>query len=86
MVQGPAPDDTVEILEAKSAAADRAHTEMLRTLDQVAAIRDELGLALAQKRGTCLCARQRHASCQRRRPWCMVSDCVCDTCQQATNV
>lgn len=78
----PSPDDTAEVLERKLAAASRAHDDALRAQDQLAAVRDELRVALAYKRGTCLCAAQRHASCQRRRPWCTASECACDTCSQ----
>lgn len=80
MVQGPSPEDTADVLEGKLADADRAHDEALRDLDRLNTIRTELRVALAYKRGTCLCATQRHASCQRRRPWCTSTTCACDTC------
>ena len=80
MIQGPSPDDTIEILETKLADAAREHSEALRTADRAAAVREELRVAIAYKRGTCLCRWQRHASCQTRRPWCTPTECACDTC------
>lgn len=74
-------DDTIESLEIKHATAQRVLTDMQQTIDRQRSVRDELRIAIAYKRGTCLCKEQRHASCQKQRPWCVASDCLCDTCR-----
>jgi hypothetical protein len=74
------PDDTLEDLEIKRAEANRRCAEARQALDDMAQLQEQLRVAIALKRKTCLCAGQRHESCQRRRPWCLTIDCLCDTC------
>jgi hypothetical protein len=81
LVSGPSPNDTIESLEAKLATAQHAHAAGWRSLDQLGVVREELRVAIAYKRGACLCTHQRHVSCQRQRSWCLVKDCACDTCR-----
>lgn len=75
------PDDTLEELEAKHAEAHRQCAEAQKTSDAMSTLREQLRVSIAIKRHTCLCATERHESCQRRRPWCLVGDCLCDTCR-----
>lgn len=75
------PDDTLEELEAKHAEAHRQCAEAKKTSDEMSTLREQLRVSIAIKRHTCLCATERHKSCQQRRPWCLVGDCLCDTCR-----